>query len=290
MATRLLILGRTGQLARALKAAALDFETVICAGRAEADLAQPGAVARFIGECAPGAIINAAAYTAVDAAEGDERAAQRINADAAGEAAEAARKAGARFVHVSTDYVFGAGARSGPFDEDADPAPVNAYGRTKLAGEHQVMSADPGAAIVRASAVFSGRGADFPSAMWAMAQAGKSLRVIDDQLTAPTFAGDLADRLLAVARRGSASGIFHAVSTPFASWADFAEAALALSAASGGPAATLKRIPSREFVQAAPRPADSRLSGARLEAVTGLGAAHWPSALPQALDAWRAQG
>ena len=287
MAGTLLILGRSGQLAHALHAAAAGYDQVICAGRETADLEKPGAAADLIAALAPDAVINAAAFTAVDQAEADEAAAHRINAEAAGEAAEAARKTGARFVQVSTDYVFGGDGRTGPFDEDAQPAPVNAYGRTKLAGERRVLDVHPGAAVVRASAVFSGRGADFPSTMWTLAQTRDVVSVVEDQLTCPTFAGDLAGALLALSQEHDAAGIFHGAGAPFASWADFAAAALSLSAANGGPTARVQPITTRELPRPAPRPADSRLTGSRLEAVTGLAASDWRAALPLALDVWR---
>jgi dTDP-4-dehydrorhamnose reductase len=288
---RLLILGRSGQLARALKAQAPQrFGEVRAAGRADADLSQPGAVSRLITEWRPHAIINAAAWTAVDDAETREAEALIVNAHGAGEAAKAALETGARFVHVSTDYVFGgAPGASGdaPFAEDAPPAPLSAYGRTKLAGEHAVLEACPGACVVRAAGVFSGGGSDFPSAMWRLAQTRTEIGVVDDQLTGPTFADDLAERLIALALAPNASGLFHCASGPQLSWAGFAIACFDLARAAGLPAAQVKPITSGEFPRPAPRPADSRLSSTRLEAATGLPAPDWGPGLAKALDAWR---
>ncbi|MCR9129311.1 MAG: dTDP-4-dehydrorhamnose reductase [Alphaproteobacteria bacterium] len=288
MSGLLLVLGRNGQLARALaEAGPAGFGRVVCAGRAQANLSVPGAAARLIQQLAPRAVINAAAWTAVDAAETEEEAAWRINAEAAGEAAHAARRIGARFIQVSTDYVFGGDDREGPFAEGAEPAPVNAYGRTKLAGEKRVLQAHPEAAVVRTSAVFSGRGADFPSAMWRLAAERDAIDVVDDQLTGPTPAADLADAVLALAGQRDAAGVFHACGEPHVSWARFAEAALAVSAAAGGPDAGIRPVSSAAFPRPAARPADSRLGGRRLTDATGLRPPDWRKGLAAAFETWR---
>jgi len=284
----LLVLGRSGQLARALaEAGPAGFGRLVCAGRAQADLSVSGEAGRLIQELAPRAVINAAAWTAVDAAEAEEKAAWRINAEAAGEAAEAARRVGARFIQVSTDYVFGGDDRTGPFAEDAEPAPVNAYGRTKLAGEQRVLQAHPEAAVVRTSAVFSGRGADFPSAMWALAAEREAIDVVDDQLTGPTPAADLADALLALAANPDAAGVFHVCGEPHVSWARFAEAALSVSAQAGGPHAGIGPVSSAAFPRPAARPADSRLGGRRFLDATGLRPPDWRVSLRAAFEIWR---
>lgn len=285
---RLLILGRSGQLARALaEAAATTGFMVTCAGRAEADLAQRGSAARLISEMRPSIVLNAAAFTAVDQAEDKRFEAFAVNADGAFEAAMAARRIGARYILISTDYVFGAGAATGPFQEAAPPAPVNAYGESKLKGEQATLCADPGAAVVRTSALFSGRGADFPSAMWRLASRSETVRVVSDQLTRPTHASDLARRVLALASVEDASGVYHAAGAPDASWADLAEAALAVSRSAGGPDARVERISTSEFARPAPRPTDSRLSGDRLERATGLAPADWREGLKTAFEIWR---
>ncbi|WBQ10566.1 dTDP-4-dehydrorhamnose reductase [Hyphomonadaceae bacterium ML37] len=284
---RLLILGRSGQLARALQARAPGHcDEWRAAGRDEADLARPGAVSQLIAEWRPDAVINAAAWTAVDDAETREAEALQVNALGAGEAAQAAHAIGARFIHVSTDYVFG-GAPGGPFTENARPAPVNAYGRTKLAGEQAVMEACPSACVVRAAGVFSGGGSDFPSAMWRLAQNRTEIGVVDDQLTGPTFADDLADRLIALALIPHASGLFHCASGPHLSWAALAVACFDLARDAGLPAADVRPIPSAEFPRPAARPADSRLASTRLEAATGLPPPDWRPGLAKALDVWR---
>jgi len=283
--TKLLVLGRGGQLAQALARRAIgQFSRIECAGHTKADLARPGAIRSFIKDRRPDAVINAAAYTAVDKAETETVRALRINAQAAGEAAEAAHAIGARFVHVSTDYVFG-GRAGAPFREDALPAPINAYGQTKLAGEGAVAAAHPGAAIVRTAAVFSGQGKDFPSAMWARAAEGQGLRVVADQYTSPTFADDLADRLVALTLAAEASGMFHAAGAPGVSWYEFARAAIDLMSID----IVINPIASIDLPRPAPRPTDSRLASTRLESLTGLPAPDWHKGLSSALDVWRSQ-
>ncbi|KAA5802412.1 dTDP-4-dehydrorhamnose reductase [Alkalicaulis satelles] len=285
---RLLILGRSGQLARALVTAAQEHRGAVhSAGRREADLSRPGEAARLITAWRPDAVINAAAWTAVDDAETHEGKALRINAQGAGEAAQAAARMGARFIHVSTDYVFGA-APGAPYAEDAEPAPLSAYGRTKLAGERAVMDAHPHAAIVRAAGVFSGAGADFPSAMWRLAETRAEIGVVNDQLTGPTYAGDLAARLIALALNPDAHGIFHCASGPQLSWAAFAEACFDLAREAGLPSAHVNPIPTSQFPRPARRPADARLASTRLEAAAGLPAPDWRAGLGRALDVWRA--
>lgn len=282
--TRLLILGEHGQLARALAhEAPLTFDEVDCAGRSKADLATPGSVSHLIDQIRPTCVINAAAFTQVDVAESDAEAAHQINAQGAEEAAEAARKIGARFVQVSTDYVFGAG-EGAPYGEDASPAPINIYGQSKLAGEVAVLVAYPEAAVVRTAAVFSGRGSDFPSAMWARAHDGQALRVVADQRTCPTFAGDLAKRLIKLSQITDAKGIFHCAGQPGISWYDFAREAVALMHTS----VEIIPVTSDEFARPAPRPTDSRLSSTRLERLLDALSVDWRIGLKGAYQVWKA--
>lgn len=282
--TRLLILGEHGQLARALaNEARHSFDQVACAGRSKANLAIPGSVSDLIEQTQPTCIINAAAYTQVDSAESDAGTAHQINTHAAGEAAKAARKAGARFIHVSTDYVFGAG-QGGPYGEDANPAPINVYGQSKLAGEVAVLATYPEAAVVRTAAVFSGRGSDFPSAMWTRAHDGQALRVVADQLTNPTFAGDLAKRLIRLSQISDASGIFHCAGQPGISWYDFAREAVALMHTS----VEITPVKSEDFARPAPRPTDSRLSSTRLKRLLDAPSVDWRIGLKSAYQVWKA--
>ncbi len=282
--TKLLILGEHGQLARALASEALKtFDEVECAGRSRADLLVAGSVTDMIEKTRPTCIINAAAFTHVDGAETEPGTAHQINTQGPEEAAQAAQKIGARFVQVSTDYVFG-GGEGGPYGEDASPAPVNVYGHSKLAGEQAVLTAYPQAAVVRTAAVFSGQGSDFPSAMWSRARDGQPLRVVADQLTCPTFAGDLAKRLVKLSQISDASGIFHCAGQPGISWYDFAREAVALMHAS----VEITPVKSDEFVRPAPRPTDSRLSSTRLERLLDAPSLDWRVGLSNAYEVWKA--
>ncbi len=283
---RLLVLGLHGQLAEALmRRAGGQFDQVRCRGRSDADMAVEGAVAKLIKDEHPDIVINAAAFTAVDKAETEIDLAFRINADAAGEAAQAAYDIGADFIQVSTDYVFGKAGPT-PLAEDATPTPLNAYGRSKLAGERAVMRAHPRSIIVRTAAVFSGRGKDFPSAIWRKAVKGEVLNVVSDQWTCPTFADDLADRLVALARLDCSRGIYHCVGAPGINWFGFAEAALDILHKAGGPLAQCRKISCLAFDSPAERPADSRLASARLEADTGLAQPDWQAGLQAAFGEW----
>lgn len=287
MERSLLILGKNGQLARALTSAAADmFDSVASVGRAQVDMAVPGRVSAQIEAVRPTVVINAAAWTAVDAAETAPDAALQINAHAAGEAAEICGKHAIRFIHVSTDYVFGGDGREGPFCETDTPAPVNVYGQTKLAGERAVANVNASAAIVRTSGVFSGSGSDFPSAMWKLAQTHGRLRVVADQLTTPSPADELAHHILALAAATDASGIFHAAGSPGLSWAEFAEAAMAITAAPDEQVIRVDHITTAQFPRPAKRPGDSRLRSERIQSVTGLGALNWRTGLERAYQNW----
>lgn len=282
-APRLLILGAEGQLARALaeRAGPAGFDAS-CAGRAVADLETRGPVSALIASIKPDIVVNAAAFTDVDGAEDAPRRAFAINADGAQEAAQAAQAAGARFIHVSTDYVF---TNGGPHDEAASPQPANVYGASKLAGEKAVATAAPEAAIVRACGIFSGRGRDFPSAMWRLAHKPAPIRVVTDQLVSPIHADDLADRLLALALRPGAAGLFHAAGQG-ARWFDVAQAALDALAEAGGPVRAPEPVTSAAFARPARRPVDSRLTGTRLREATGLGDPDWRAGLRIAVRRW----
>lgn len=281
----LLILGHNGQLARSLKLQAEinNFDTVYTAGRNKANLLCRGAVTDVIQNLKPTHVINAAAFTNVDRAETCPDEAYAINAHAAGEAAFASRAIGARFIHVSTDYVFGADG-PGPFNETARPAPVNIYGQSKLAGEIEVQQANSIASIVRTSGVFSGFGSDFPSAIWERALAGEELSVVTDQITCPTFAGDLADRLIKLSLISDAHGIFHCIGHPSISWYKFACEAVAIS----GLPVDITPVKTGSLNRLARRPADSRLSSTKLEKLLEGRPLNWLKGLEIAYANWKA--
>jgi len=275
----LLIFGRTGQLAQELARAE---PAAMFLGRDDADLAFPDACAAAIAAFRPVAVINAAAWTAVDRAESEEAAARVINADAPATMARACAALGIPFVHLSTDYVFN-GARDAPFAPDNATGPLNAYGRTKLQGERGVREARGIHAIVRTSWVFSAHGANFVKSMLRMGAQRDRLSVVADQVGGPTPAAALAAACLVIARRladdPSASGMYHFAGTPDVSWADFARVIMARA----GLACEIDDIITDQYPTLARRPMNSRLDCRALEATFGVARPDWRVGLDQVL-------
>lgn len=286
---RILVTGRAGQLVSSLVERAQHDPDVslVALGRPELDLERPGAAAEAIADSSPDLVINAAAFTAVDAAEDEPERAFRINADAAGEIAAAARAAGAPIVQISTDYVFD-GASAAPYREDDPVAPIGVYGRSKLAGEERVRAANPDHLIVRTAWVYSPFGRNFVRTMMAAARDREELRVVADQRGNPTNALDLADALLAIARRWQ-SGTIHLAGTGAASWFEFASAIMAECARLGLPAARIVPIVTADWPTRAQRPQDSTLDCSRAASLFGVDMPDWRESLP-AVVARLAQG
>ena len=273
--TRVLVLGRNGQLARALAASAWpDGWSVRLAGRSECDLNHPERIRPFLEGEKPDVVVNTAAYTAVDRAETDRVAAFRLNAEVPAQVADAVRGMGGCFIHLSTDYVFGGGRSAAPFGEASTPAPVNVYGRSKAQGEAGVLAADPTAVVLRTSWLLSPQ-SGFVRAILTQALAGKALRVVHDQLGNPTCASDLAAAIVAVARAriagGGDFGLFHAAGAQPATWLELAEA---LTAAAGLKV-TIEPVGLDVWRGAAPRPRDSRLSVEKLQSRYGIELRSW---------------
>lgn len=252
-AMRILVFGRTGQVARELQRRA----QVIALGRDAADLAQPETCAAAIRTHAPDAVINAAAYTGVDKAEADEALATIVNAAAPGAMAVAAAELGVPLVHISTDYVF-AGDGTRPWQPDDPVAPLGAYGRSKLAGERAVTQAGGRAAILRTSWVFSAHGSNFVKTMLRLSETRDHLTVVADQIGGPTPASDIAATCLTMARalaKGQNGGTYHFSGQPDVSWADFAREIFAQA----GRATTVEGIPTSAYPTPAKRPLNSRM-------------------------------
>lgn len=257
-----LVIGSNGQLGRHLRE---ELPAAEFWDRSVVDLASPDDLAGRLAAASPRALVNAAAYTAVDKAESEPDLAWRINAEAPAGMARAARRLGIPFVHVSTDYVFD-GAKAGGYVETDPVAPLNAYGRSKLGGEQAVLSLCPYAWILRASWIFSEHGQNFPKTVLRLAGDRDELRVVDDQWGRPTYAGDLARciaQLLASADQASAlpSGLHHVGAGPILSWKQFAERVLAGATAAGLLARTPRviGIKTAEYPTAAVRPRNSVL-------------------------------
>lgn len=277
---RVFITGAHGQVGRALLATAPPTATIIATGRTELDICDAGAVCAFVADAAPALIINAAAYTAVDKAEGDEAAALRLNGDAVGSLAAAARDCGARLAHISTDFVFD-GAQGSPYAPGATPHPLSAYGRTKLAGER---AAGPGALIVRTSWVYAAIGGNFVHTMLRLMAERDELRVVADQIGTPTLATGIAEALWAMTAQNLA-GLYHFTDSGTASWYDFAvaiqEEALALGLLSRS--IPITPIATGDYPTPARRPAYSVLDKASTIAALGKAPPHWRANLRRML-------
>jgi dTDP-4-dehydrorhamnose reductase len=289
---KLLVTGKEGQLALSLaERARLHPELELSfAGRPEFDLERADALAGHIRASRPDIVLNAAAYTAVDKAEDEPDRARRINAEAPGMLAAAAGEAGARFVQLSTDYVFD-GSGSGPYREDAPTAPIGAYGRSKCEGEEAVRSAIADHVIVRTAWVYSPFGANFVRTMIRLAGDRDEVRVVADQRGNPTSALDIADALLALCQRwrtGDRVGlgsIYHLAGTGEASWAEFAEAVFAQCAANGLPSARVVPIATADYPTRAARPANSTLDSTRFAREIGFAMPQWRSSLAAVVKA-----
>ena len=252
--------GRQGQLARALAHVAADDDRVNLStiSRPEADLARPGSMGTAIRARRADLVINAAAYTAVDAAESDAELAHRINAAGAGEVAEAAAAIGADFIQISTDYVFN--GRDAPYQENDPTDPLNVYGLSKRTGEILVLESNPNALIIRTGWVVSPWGHNFLKTMLRLSREHDEIAVVDDQYGRPTSAIDLALALLQVATKGSGgASILHLTGSGEASWADLAEEVLSVSNGHGVRGGTIRRIATKDYPTPARRPLDTRL-------------------------------
>lgn len=286
MSPSVLVIGKTGQLARELALADTPL-TLEFLGRDTLDLARPAEAAEVVRARRPTLVLIAAAYTAVDRAEAEEETARLVNAESPGAIARACVETGAGLLHVSTDYVFD-GSKPEPYVEDDPIAPASAYGRTKAEGEAAIRASGARAAIVRTSWVYSPFGANFVKTMLRLAESRDEVGVVADQLGRPTAAADLAAALLELgsrmaARDVTAEGLFHYSGAGDATWADFAEAIFASSARRGGKTAAVRRITTAEFPTPARRPANSRLDTARIEGL-GVRPRPWREALEICLD------
>ncbi len=277
---RVLVFGRTGQVATELRALA---PAAVFLGRAEADLGDPAACAAAIRARAPEAVINAAAWTAVDAAEEHRAEAFRVNAEAPGAMAEAAAALGIPFVQISTDYVFD-GSCSAPWRPGDATGPLGVYGASKLAGEEAIRAASGTHAILRTSWVFSAHGKNFLKTMLALSETRDALTIVDDQTGGPTPARAIAAACLKIAGALAAdpgkSGTYHFSGAPDATWADFARAIFAAT----GRAVAVTGIPTRDYPTPAQRPLNSRLDCNATEAAFGISRPDWRAGLLDVLQ------
>jgi dTDP-4-dehydrorhamnose reductase len=289
---RIVVTGTAGQVVQSLVERGMALgHVVLPLGRPHIDLARDDAdsIRAAMAVAAPDAIVSAAAYTAVDKAESEPELAFAVNSAGAGHVAVAAALLGVPLVHLSTDYVFsGEGER--PWREDDPTGPKGVYGASKLAGEAAVLAECPNSAVLRTAWVYSPFGSNFVKTMLRLAGSREEVSVVADQVGNPTGALDIADGVLAVASNLLADpaaerrGLFHMAGAGETSWARFAETIFALSAARGGPSATVRPIATAEYPTAAARPANSRLDCTRLAAVHWVRLPDWRSSLEPVID------
>jgi dTDP-4-dehydrorhamnose reductase len=296
---KVLITGARGQLGWELQRTFAPTGEVLALDRRDLDLADGARLRRAVREASPDLILNAAAYTGVDAAEAAPAVAMAVNGVAPGILAEEARGLGAALVHFSTDYVFD-GERDGPYAEADAPNPRSVYGRTKLAGERAVQDAGGAYLILRTSWVYAARGRNFPLTILRLAGERDELRVVDDQTGAPTWSRLIAEataQIVAFCRGrrrdasdlfGDARGVYHLTAEGATTWCGFAEEILR-----HGPSLGLARVPrlvpirTDEYPTAARRPANSVLSNDRVRGAFGIRMLDWRRAFALWVDDMR---
>jgi len=292
----ILVTGGNGQVASALRAAGTDAlgaagaGTLCVTGRPAFDFDRPDSIAAAFHAAAPWLVVNAAAYTAVDAAEKDAAAAFRANRDGPAVLARLCGAAGIPLIHISTDYVFD-GAKGAPYLETDPVAPQCVYGASKLAGEQAVLAACPRAVVLRTSWVYAPTGKNFVRTMLAAGRTRDRLTVVADQKGCPTAAADLAAAILAMAQRIAASGwddayagVFHAAGTAWTTWHGLATAVFEAAGQHGAPVPRVDPITTADWPTPARRPADSRLDCGKLEAVWGIRLPCWRDSLRRTVE------
>jgi dTDP-4-dehydrorhamnose reductase len=281
---KLMVTGASGMTGSELvaQASALGWD-VAAFDRKSLDITDPGLVADAVSANQPDVIINAAAYTAVDAAESEPERAMEINGTAAGSIARAAEMCGAALVHISTDYVFD-GRKTTPYLPDDAVDPIGVYGESKLAGEIEVRNAAKRHAIVRTSWVYSHTGKNFVLTMLNAAKAGKNLHVVDDQHGSPTSAHDLASALLGIAKafgeKRDVTGTYHFSNAGTTTWYGFAKAIFEIA----GMSPNLVPCSTRDYPTPAQRPAWSSLDSTTFQQTFGVTPRPWRDALSDTIS------
>lgn len=290
---KILVVGKDGQVARALREA--GGPEIIALGRPELDLEDAATFAPALRMHAPDLVACVGAYTAVDLAQSEPEKAHRINSEGPGALAQLCARENLPFVHVSTDYVFD-GTKAGAYCETDAIAPQSVYGLSKAEGEARVAQAGPRHVIVRTAWVFDASGKNFVRTMLRLARTRPRIGVVADQFGGPTYAPHIAEGIICIARailrdeRPELFGIFHMSAEGSCSWADFAEAIFAQSAARGGPSAIVDRISTADYPTPAKRPGNSRLACEKLADVHGVRLPSWREGLALCLDRIAAQG
>lgn len=283
-----LLFGANGQLGTRLKTLLAARSPVRAVGHADLDLRDLKGLGALIRETRPALIVNAAAYTAVDAAETDAESARLVNAEAPRVMGEAAAGLGALLVHYSTDYVFD-GAAGTPYTEESPTRPLGVYGATKLAGEQAVAASGADALMLRTAWLYSNRGKNFLNTMLRLAGEREELRVVDDQLGCPTYSDLVAEATISMldglyangAVRKERCGLYHVTCGGETSWWGFAQRIIELAGFAAR--VTVKPIPTSEYPTPARRPAYSVLANDKLARVFGIRLPDWQEGLERCL-------
>jgi len=312
MKRTILLIGRTGQVGSELLRLLPALGEVVAPDRSELDLLAPDSIRHTVRKVRPELIVNAAAFTAVDSAETKEAEARAVNADAPGVLAEEARNCGSAVIHYSTDYVFD-GTKRTPYEETDAVAPINVYGKTKLAGEQAIRASGVSHLIFRTAWVYSDRGQNFLRTILRLATEREELRVVHDQFGAPTWSRDIAEVTVRVLGQLTSqdesvadsffrwSGIYHLTAAGETTWYDFARAILEqageispdvswfVDATQGRPLIARRIVPitTAEYPTPASRPAFSILSNSRLNRTFGLRLPDWRTQLRVACQSER---
>ena len=290
---RILLLGKNGQVGWELRRTLSPLGTVIAPDSSQLDLSAPDKICAVLRKVKPRLIVNAAAYTAVDQAEKEPELAAAINGAGPAILAEEARRLGAALVHYSTDYVFD-GESAAPYTEEDEPNPLNVYGKTKLAGERAVQDVGVPHLILRTGWVYGMRGKNFLLTILRLARERKELKVVDDQIGAPTWCRAIAEATAQILAQGKGSfagfleragGLYHLTAGGRTSWYGFAKAIIELDRNSPEQILEeLKPIPTSEYPTPARRPAYSVLENEELNRRLGLKLPDWRTQLELALD------
>ena len=289
---QILLFGGSGQVGWELRRALSTLGEVSAPSSARADFGEPEKLRAVVQESRPDLVVNAAAYTAVDGAEKEPELAMAVNGVAPGVLAEEAGRVGAALVHYSTDYVFD-GGKAGPYVEDDGPAPINVYGESKLAGENAVADSGADYLVLRTSWVYGMRGKNFLRTILRLAGEREELKVVDDQLGAPTWSRAIAEATAQILARsggdfagflGESGGLYHLAAGGETSWYGFARRILDLSADRSFKLKELSAIPTEEYPTPAARPASSTLSCEKLEETFDLSLPSWEAQLGLCLD------
>ena len=279
---KILLTGKNGQVGQELQRALAPLGEIIAYDRSGMDLSVADSIVAAVRSASPEVLINAAGYTAVDQAEREPEAAHAVNALGVAVLAEEAKRAGALLIHYSTDYVFD-GVQDWPYVEEDAPNPLNVYGLSKLAGERAIRQIDCAHLILRTSWVYAERGRNFFLAMRRLLAQKQELRIVSDQIGAPTFAGDLAAATAGLLDAhgapalGERRGVYHMTASGSTSWHGFATAIARLEGVD--PLARVVPIPSEAYATAARRPKNSRLSNEKLLREFGVALPSWEASL-----------